>query len=113
MFTDRLIVRRASAADAAALAAFGATAFRETFGADNTPDDMAAYLAATYGEQRQRAEIVSRDIVTLIGEHDGAFVAFTQVRRSSPPFCVTLPEPVEIWRFYVGRAWHGPGVAET
>jgi len=113
MLIDRVLVRRASAADAAALAAFGANAFRESFGADNTAEDMAAYLAASYGEQKQRAELANPDIATLIAEHDGAFVAFAQVRRSAAPACMTLPAPVEIWRFYVQREWHGTGLAQT
>jgi len=113
MLIDRVLVRRASAADAAALAAFGANAFRESFGADNTAEDMAAYLAASYGEQKQRAELANPDIATLNAEHDGAFVAFAQVRRSAAPACMTLPAPVEIWRFYVQREWHGTGLAQT
>ena len=129
MIIDRLVIRRASAADAAALAAFGTEAFRETFGADNTPDDMAAYLAATYDEDKQKAEIANADIVTLIAQQsqaspsvqperdaptiDSRMIAFAQVRRTVAPLCVTLPHPVEIWRFYVGREWHGMGVAQA
>jgi diamine N-acetyltransferase len=113
MLSDGLVIRRATAADAASLAAFGAAAFRDTFGGENTPEDMAAYLSATYDERQQRAEIASAHIVTLIVEQEGSAIAFAQVRRGEAPACVALPQPVEIWRFYVARAWHGTGLAQV
>jgi ribosomal protein S18 acetylase RimI-like enzyme len=111
MLTGGLIIRRAEPRDACALAALGARTFADTFGADNTPEDMQAYLASTYGESQQRAEFANPDIITLLVEDSGRLVAFCQVRRSVAPSCVTLASPVEVWRFYVDRAWHGRGVA--
>ena len=29
------------------------------------------------------------------------------------PECVTGPEPIELWRFYVDREWHGRGIAQA
>ena len=43
-----MIVRRAIPGDAAALAELGARTFIDAFGAQNRPEDMAAYVAATY-----------------------------------------------------------------
>ena len=111
MLTRGLIIRRADPRDAGALAALGARTFADTFGADNTPEDLQAYLAGTYGEVQQRAEFSNPDIITVVVEESGALVAFSQVRRGAAPPCVTLESPVEIWRFYVDRAWHGRGVA--
>ena len=74
---------------------------------------MAAYLSTTYGERQQRAEIASPDIITLVIEQQDTLIAFAQVRRNQAPSCVTMPVPVELWRFYVDRAWHGGGVAQT
>ena len=108
-----LVVRRPFPEDAAALAAFAAGAFQDAFGGQNTPEDMAAYLCATYGEHQQRQEIANPDIVTLVGEVSDTLVAFAQVRRSEPPPCVSVAAPVELWRFYVDRGWHGQGVAYT
>ena len=113
MLADGLIIRRGRAGDAAALAAFAARTFAEAFGADNTPDDMHAYLAGAYSESRQLAELANPDIVTLLagGDERQPLVAFAQVRRAPAPRCVTLPSPVEVWRFYVDSAWHGRGLA--
>lgn len=52
-----ITIRHPTAEDAALLAALGASTFRETFGADNDPADMAAYLAGAFGEPLQRADV--------------------------------------------------------
>jgi diamine N-acetyltransferase len=107
-----LRIRRAGIDDVAALAVFGARTFEQTFGDANTPDDMAAYLSAAYGERQQHAEVVDADIVTLIAEQDGAIAGFAQIRRGSEtPACAASASPVVLWRFYVDRQWHGRGVA--
>lgn len=105
-------VRRASAADAAALARFAAAAFTDAFGADNTPEDLAVHLATSYGEARQRAEIADPQMATLLLDHQGSIAGFAQLRRGPAPPCVGDPLPVELWRFYVDRAWHGTGTAQ-
>jgi GNAT superfamily N-acetyltransferase len=51
------LVRPATIADAARLSRLGATMFRETFEGENTPDDMARYLAEAFTPDRQAAEI--------------------------------------------------------
>lgn len=106
-------IRRASVGDVSALAAFGARTFAETFGDSNAPEDMAAYLAAAYGERQQHAEVTNPDIATLIVEADAMLAGFAQVCRGGQvPACVTALSPVELWRFYVDRRWHGLGVAQ-
>ena len=105
-------IRRAAVADAAAVAAFGAKTFADTFGADNRPEDMAEHLATSFGVPQQTAELSNPDYITLLAEVDGALAAFAQVRRKTAPDCVTGPSPVELHRIYVDRPWHGTGVAQ-
>lgn len=105
-------IRRAAVSDAAALAALGRQTFIDAFGADNRPDDLELYLSHTYGEARQRAELLDRETITLVAEDDDALIAFAQLRRSAPPRCVDGPAPVELGRFYVERGWQGRGVAQ-
>jgi GNAT superfamily N-acetyltransferase len=106
-------IRRAQAADGAALAEFAARIFDETFGPDNRPEDMAAHLADRFGVRQQTEEILDPAIVTLLMEEDGRLIAYTQVTTlHAPPPCVTGEAPVEIGRFYVDRSWHGRGLAQ-
>lgn len=109
--TGTVTIRRGAVADAPAVAELAARTFHDTFAADNTPDDMAAHLAATFGGPQQSAELTNADYVTLLAYVDGALAAFAQVRRHDPPECVEGPAPVELHRFYVDRPWHGQGVA--
>lgn len=111
---QRLIaIRPAAPDDAAALSAFGARVFRETFEADNTPENMARYLEANYRPERQEAELRNPGIVTLLVEDGRRLAGFAQLREGRAPDCVLGEAPVEIWRFYVDSAWHGRGVAQT
>lgn len=105
-------LRRATPADAAPLAALAARIFTETFAEDTRPDDLAAFLAKAYGARQQSEEISDPDVVTLVAEAPEGLAAYAQVRRGSKaPKHVTAEEPVELWRFYVQRDWHGGGLA--
>jgi ribosomal protein S18 acetylase RimI-like enzyme len=106
-------IRRAQAADAAALASFAARNFRETFEADNTPENMALYLEANYGPERQAAEIQDEGVVTLLVEDGRRLAGYCQLREGPAPQCVPGAAPMEIRRFYVDRAWQGRGVAQS
>lgn len=111
MNTLPLSIRLAGPDDAAAVGAFGERSFRETFGPDNRPEDMDAYCRATYGLERQRAELVAPDRITLLAEVDGALAGYAQLRDGPVPAYVTGPDPIELLRFYVDRRWHGQGIA--
>ena len=112
------VVRRGVAADAPMLAALGARTFIETFGADNTPDDMAVYVGHAYGAEQQRAELSSPDAVFLIAEVDGTPAGYAFLRKAPLPAHITDPAPgqpgvaMEIARFYVDSPWHGQGIAQ-
>ena len=106
-------IRSARPGDAPALADFAARTFRETFEADNTPEDMAMYLEASYGPERQADELRDPRIVTLLAEDAGRLAGYCQLREGKAPECVPGPSPIEIWRFYVDRAWQGRGVARA
>lgn len=107
-----MILRPGRPEDAARLAEFAARVFRETFGPDNRPEDMAEYLATTYGPEQQARELADPSYHTLLLEEEGALAGFAQLRRSTPAACVSGPEPIELYRFYVDRAFHGRGLAQ-
>ena len=112
MKTASIRVRRGDSPDAAALAAFAAKTFADTFGADNRPEDMAIHLANSYGVDQQARELGDRAYITVLVELDGALAAYAQVRRRVPPESVVGPSPIELYRFYVDQPWHGRGFAQ-
>ena len=112
--TPPVAVRRAVAADAGRLSAFGHRVFHATFAADNDPADFEAYLSSAYTPEAQAREIDDPAITTLLACGPGdELLAFAQVRSSAVPECVADPSGLELWRFYVDQAWHGRGVARV
>lgn len=105
-------IRRATAADAEALAEFGARTFLETFAADNTPEDMRLFLTSTWHPDLQRAEILDDALDTLLAcDERRALAGFAQVRVARPPAEIEARKPVELKRFYVDKPWQGQGLA--
>ena len=105
-------IRHATHADALALAELAARTFRDAFGADNRPEDLALHLSTAYGSAQQGRELADPDIITLVAEDAGALVAFAQLRRGVPPDAVRGHTPLELWRFYVAADWQGRGLAQ-
>jgi ribosomal protein S18 acetylase RimI-like enzyme len=103
--------RRATQDDAAVLSAFGRGVFGLTFAAENTPEDLQAYLDAAYTLDRQRDEVANPAIETLLVEQADALIGFAQLREGPPGEGVAGTRRIELWRFYVDVAWHGRGVA--
>ena len=55
------MIRRANVDDADLLAELGARTFSETFAANNTPEDMTAYLASSFSPEKQAEELADPD----------------------------------------------------
>lgn len=108
----RSTIRVATAEDAERVSALAARTFHETFAADNTAEDMAAYLAATFTVERQRRELADPAQRTFLLEIDAVPVGYAQLTLSAPDPAVTGESPIELARFYVDGAWHGRGLAQ-
>lgn len=107
-------IRRATEADVAALTEFGARTFRESFGKDNTPEDMEKHLNSAWRPELQRAEVLDPTLDTLLArDANGTLAGFAQLRDKHAPPGVTTTMPVELWRFYVDKPWQGRGLARA
>lgn len=107
---ERVNIRCATAADNVLLAELGARTFQETFGEVNSPENMAAYLAASYSPEIQAAELADPSVVFMIAEITGAAAGYAQLRDGQPPSCITGSRPVELVRLYARKEWIGCGV---
>jgi ribosomal protein S18 acetylase RimI-like enzyme len=105
-------IRMATLADRARLTDFGRRTFHATFGAQNTAEDMRAYLDAAFNEAQQTAELTDPNRVTWFAELDDALVGYAQIHRGEPAPCVPERDSVELVRLYVDRAAQGRGVAQ-
>jgi ribosomal protein S18 acetylase RimI-like enzyme len=76
-------IRPATLADAATLTELGARTFRDTFAADNTPEDVEAFLAAHYRPELQEAELKDPRNLYLLAEVSGVPAGFALLRRNA------------------------------
>jgi len=110
--TDQLhiTIRRADHADANLLTELGARTFHETFAADNSPKDMAAYLASSFNLPQQTAELADSASTFLIAEVHGKAAGYAKLYAGAPAEGIDGTNPIELVRLYVEKEWFGSGV---
>ena len=108
--TPSVTIRYATTTDDALLAHLGARTFYDSYAADNTPENMAAYLESAFGPEKQAAEIADSSAIFLIAESEDAPLGYVKLQRSDPPNGVTGDCPLELARIYVVKESHGRGV---
>jgi len=108
-------VRKATIDDAANLSELAARTFRETFESENTPENMAQFLSATYSPEKQAQEISDPNSIVLVAEsYDGPeLIGFAHLTYGPTPPSIAGPRPIELKRLYVVREWHGAKVAQA
>jgi diamine N-acetyltransferase len=105
-----LILRHGKASDAALLAELGERTFSETFAADNSPEDMADYVAAAFSSKQQAAELADPNCLFLIAETNGVAVGYAMLRSGNVLDDVTGAKPIELVRLYVSQESLGSGI---
>jgi ribosomal protein S18 acetylase RimI-like enzyme len=127
MHVHEFSLRLATPEDAGELSAFGARTFVETFGKDNTAEDMDAYIRSAFSAELQAREIAELGVVVLLafvlnehsesgsrGEGAGAELAgYAHLARTEVPSAVAGADAIELKRFYVAKEWQGSGLAKT
>jgi diamine N-acetyltransferase len=108
---DRTRVRPATLADAEPLAALAERTFRDTFAADNSTDDMDAYVRDAFSLDRVRAELADDANTFLVAFMDGVArpAGYAKLRNGTTDPSVTGPDPIELQRLYVDRSAMGQG----
>ena len=95
--------------DNALLAEIGAETFYDSFAADNTSADMAAYISTSFSPAKQAVELAESQSKFLIAEISNEVVGYAHLRFSSAPKVIVGQKPMEIVRFYVRKPWIGKG----
>jgi predicted GNAT superfamily acetyltransferase len=87
-------IRYGTTDDAKMLAELGAKTFYDTFAKDNTPENIEAYLKASFSPEIQFNELSEPDNIFLIVESEN------------------IPKPLEIRRIYATQEHLGKGVGK-
>ncbi len=78
-----ITMRRAVLSDASTLAGLAARTFAETFAADNSPENLQAYLSECFGLAQKTAELMDPDVTSLLTIRDDEAIGFAQLRRKA------------------------------
>jgi len=108
----QIAIRRGTLADATLLSELGERTFTETFAADNTEEDLAEYIAASFNVAEQTAELEDHGSTFLIAEVDGRPAGYAKLHDGEPEKGVEGRKPIELVRLYVSHEWHGRGVGQ-
>jgi GNAT superfamily N-acetyltransferase len=108
--TDPLHIRYGTEADSHVLADLGARTFADSFARDNSPEDMAAYLADSFGVEKQAQELADPASRFLIAELNREPVGYARLRSGPAPAAVKGRNPMEVVRFYARSEWIGKGI---
>jgi len=103
-------IRPGTPDDNVMLAALGERTFYDSFAGDNTSEDMAAYLAASFSPDIQAGKLADPNNIFLIAEIEQAPAGYALLHLGPPPPVVGGACPIEIVRFYSDKPWIGRGV---
>lgn len=103
--------RRATIADAAALADIARQTFVDTYGPYTDPEDVRLHCEKSFSVEQQSKEIADPNYHVLLCFQGEELIAFTQVVKRDPPACVTQDKTICLYRYYVKKEWHGKGIA--
>ncbi len=110
MDLETVSIRRGTPQDAELLAELGARTFAATFGPQNTPEDLTAYLTSAFTPEVMRAELNNVGNAFFLAFLEDKPVGYIKLRQGKAPSCVRGPQPVELERIYVTAEVAGQGI---
>jgi ribosomal protein S18 acetylase RimI-like enzyme len=105
-------IRYATAADAALITKIGRQTFFETFGHENTKENMNKHLAEYYAPEKMEAELKDPLSVFLLAYMDDELVGYAKLNEHPKEESKELEEPVELERIYSINRMIGMGIGK-
>ena len=105
-----LIIRYATAEDAALVADISRQTFYETFAAQNAKDDMDMFLNLQFTKGRLMLEVGAPENIFILGYCNDEIAGYVKLRESRHPKTLASNNALEIARLYAMRQMIGKGV---
>lgn len=106
-------IRIAGVADAELLAQLGVQTFRDAFGRFIPPEDLEAYIVATYSTSIQMDELANSAKTFLIVESEGLAVGYAMLHAHEAPPVAVIENATELARLYLLRDSIGYGIGSA
>lgn len=104
---DSVTIRRATPADAAALAELGAATFTETFGHLYPPEDLQTFLAKSHSPEWWSGALADHNRAVWVVDHEsGRKIGFIVVGKCKLPVQNLEPDAGEVQQLYVLAEFH-------
>jgi len=107
-----MLIRYGTTLDATILSEFGIRAFTDSFGQDNTEENMRLYLAKTYSPEIQLNELTNPDVVFLIAQIETEIAGYTKLNLTNKDVSVKGNKVLEIERIYAAKEYIGKGIGK-
>lgn len=98
--------------DAEMLSKLGTRTFYDTFAKDNTPENIEAYLKASFSPEIQFDELSQPDNIFLVIESENTPIGYAQLILNSKDKAINRAKPLEIRRIYATQEYRGKGVGK-
>ena len=106
-------MRKALATDADLLVKLGKRCFYEAFNDVTAPDDMEAYLRATFQKTAIENQLVDDRSLIFIAEVDADPAGYVYSHPASPPECVSDKAAIKLERLYLRKRYYGRAVGDA
>lgn len=102
-------LKRCRRQDLSSLRKIAIQTFEETFAADNTPENSAAYIANALSPERLGSELDNPASAFYLALENGEAVGYIKINEASAQTDLNDGQSLEIERIYVARQFHGTG----
>ena len=106
-------IRYGTTDDAKMLSKLGAKTFYETFAKDNIPENIEAYLKASFSPEIQFSELSNPENIFLIVESENIPIGYAQLILNSKDEAIQRTRPLEIRRIYAAQEYLSKGVGKA
>lgn len=109
---DKVIIRKATAIDAASIARLSRKTFYETFAESNTPENMEKFMSEQFTEETLSKEVLEGNADFLLAEENGVALGYAKLQDGARHSVFGEAGAIEISRIYVDNAIIGRGVGK-
>lgn len=107
---DDILIRRAEAHEAEALAELGRNTFCDTFAHLYRPEDLHAYLERAYHVETHRRELADASLFHVVAVSGDTLAGFTKSGPCGLPVDTGGERAYELCRLYIIRSMQGRGI---